>query len=563
MNSSVNCGYNGVLQGYDKTAAEIVYGDGSTAPPTCNPPTIATQPQNKNVNIGVQTALNVVAGGTGPFTYQWFNGDSGNASSPVSGGTGASLNVTLTVAGSKKFWVRIGHSCDNATVNSATVTVTAATATNTCNPPTINAQPQNKNVNVGAQTTLSVMAGGTGPFTYQWFNGDSGNTSNPVGGGNSSSLTVVMNAAGSAKFWVRVSHGCDNATANSSTATVTATASCTLPSISTQPADQTINSGQSATLSIAFSMSATVKWYRGNLGDRSNLIGSNASVSSGALTGTTKFWAEVTNLCGPVASRQVTVSVRGLSELVPMLNNRFFVQVRYKNQFDGNKTGKLVGRSLFSSSISETAVFTFGDANVVELLVRVSDARPFDDNIHVFLGGLSDVEFWVVVTDSATGIVHEYGKPANKLVGVIDRTTFPAAASLQTNPDSLLTPPIAVDAETSTIKLLNGRFQVRMRYRNQFTNPAGTGYLNVRSIASTPTTETAVFYFGENAGSTEWMVRFSDARPFANRIDMFHGGLSDVELTIEVLDTKTGTRKEYSKAPFSLSGLVDRTSYKP
>ena len=255
-----------------------------------------------------------------------------------------------------------------------------------------------------------------------------------------------------------------------------------------------------------------------------------------------------------------SVTVRTLSEMVRMLNDRFVVQVRYKNQFDNNKQGKLVGRSLFSSPLSETAVFTFGDQNVVELLVRLSDARPFDNNIHVFLGGLSDVEFFVVVTDSVTGIVHEYGKPANKLMGVIDRNTFPGSSSVLTGEEDADNSP---NAETSTIRLLNNRFQVRVRYRNQFTAPATTGYLNARSIASTSTTETAVFYFGENAGSAEWMVRFSDARPFANRIDMFHGGLTDVELTIEVTDTKTGARKDYGKAAFSLLGLVDRTSYKP
>jgi hypothetical protein len=462
MNSSVNCGLNGVLAGYDRTAAETVYGDGSTTPPACNPPTVTTQPQNKNVSVG-------------------------------------------------------------------------------------------------AATTLSVVVGGTGPFTYQWFNGDSGNTSSPVNGANSSSFSLTMNAAGSTKFWVRIGHSCDNATVNSATSTVTATATCAKPSISSQPADQTVNSGQTASLTIGFSSGATVKWYRGNVGDRSNQIGSAASVGTGALTVTTKFWAEVSNACGPVSSRQVTVTVRTMSETVRMLNDRFVVQVRYKNQFDNNRQGKLLGRSLFSSSLSETAVFTFGDQNVVELLVRLSDARPFDNNIHVFLGGLSDVEFFVVVTDSATGIVHEYAKPANQLVGVIDRNTFPGSTSVLTGEDFLIAP----NAETSTIRLLNNRFQVRVRYRNQFTTPATTGYLNARSIASTPTTETAVFYFGENAGSAEWMVRFSDARPFANRIDLFHGGLTDVELTIEVTDTKTGARKDYSKPAFSLLGQVDRTSYKP
>jgi hypothetical protein len=562
MNSSVSCGLNGALQAYDNTAAETVYGSGT---PACNAPTITTQPQNKSVAVGVQTSLSVVAGGSGPFTYQWFNGDSGNTSSPVNGATSSTLAVTMNSAGSAKYWVRVGHTCDGATVNSNTATVTASAAA--CNAPTIAAQPQNKNVTIGVQTTLGVVAGGTGPFSYQWFNGDSGNTSNPVNGATSSSLTLVMNAAGTAKFWVRVGHTCDGATVNSNTATVTAAATCTLPSITTQPSDQTINSGQTASLSIAFSSGATVKWYRGNIGDKSSQAGSVASINVGPLTATTKFWAEVSNACGPVSSRQVTVTVRALSELVPMLGGRFFVQVRYRNQFDNNKQGKLLGRSLFSSTLSETAVFTFGDQNVIELLVRISDARPFDDNIHVFLGGLSDVEFFVVVTDSASGIVHEYGKPANQLVGVIDRTTFPAASSLLTGVDALMAETAArnvtTNAETSTIRLLNNRFQVRMRYRNQFTNPAGTGYLNARSIAGTSTTETAVFFFGENVGSAEWMVRFSDARPFANRIDLFHGGLTDVELTIEVLDTKTGVRKEYRKGPFSLTGQVDRTSYKP
>jgi hypothetical protein len=297
------------------------------------------------------------------------------------------------------------------------------------------------------------------------------------------------------------------------------------------------------------------------VGDRNDEVGASAGITVGPLTATAQFWAEVTGVCGSVSSRQVTVTVGpSLTELVPMLGGRFFVQVRYKNQFDGGKEGKLLGRSQFSTPLSETAVFTFGDEKVIELMVRLSDARPFDDHIHVFLGGLSDVEFFVVVTDSMTGIIHEYGKPANKLVGVIDRATFPASNGLRGGFDSLKVNP---NAESSTIRMLNNRFEVRMRYRNQFTVPAGEGYMNARSIASSPTTETAVFFFDENVGSAEWMVRFSDARPFADRIDLFHGGLSDVELTIEVLDTQTGERKEYHKAPFSLSGQVDRDTYLP
>ena len=640
MNSITSCGDNGNLAAWDNRAAETVYGAG----PVCDPPTITTHPENKTVSIGTQTTLSVVAGGTGPYTYKWYFGTSGDTTNAVTGATSSSLNITPSSAGVGSYWVRVGHTCDAETVDSNTATVTA-----TCADPAITVPPASTSISEGQSTQLQVTATGS-TLSYQWYRGESGDTSNPVGT-NSNKLTVTPDET--TKYWVRVSGACGTpvdspaatvtvipcaeitvnpptstqlpgvgnfsitvvATSDSTpltytwfrggtpgfggtslgpgqTKTVNVTtvtnfwariqngcgrvefssvltlAPCTLPTITTQPEDRTINSGQTANLSIAVSAGATVKWYRGLLGDKTNQVGAAASVDVGPLTATTQFWAEVSNACGAISSRQVTVTVRELAELVPMLNARFFVQVRYINQFDNGAEGKLLGRSLFSTVLSETAVFTFGDQNVIELLVRVSDARPFDDHIHVFLGGLSDVEFFVVVTDSLTGIVHEYHKPANQLVGAIDRSTFPASNSLRDGLAALSRsanrqpPTVNPTAEVSTIRLLN-RFDVRMRYRNQFTNPAGEGYMNTRSIASSSTTETAVFFFDENVGSAEWMVRFSDARPFAERIDLFHGGLSDVEFTIEVLDTKTGAYREYHKGPFSLLGQVDRDSYQP
>lgn len=642
MNSVVQCGWNGVLKDYDLDAASTVYGTG----PVCNPPTIpGSQPADKSVTVGTATSLSVTPGGTGPFTYQWFFGTAPDTSSPVSpGGTSSSLNITPNSVGSGQYWVRVGHSCSGATANSRTATVTA-----TCTNPSITGQSSSRSISAGQSTQLSVTASGSG-LSYQWYRGTAPDTSTPAG--NASSLTVSPSETTS--YWVRVSGLCGSpvdsntivvtvvpcaettveqptatvapggpgkytlsvvatstatplsyawfkggvpgfggtsaGTGQSISVTVTAAtlywvrvtnscgrisfspgitvAACTLPTIGTQPNDQSINFGQSATLSIVPSSGTTVKWYRGAVGDTSAQIGTGNSVVTPTLTATTQFWAQVTNSCGSISSRQVTVTVQQITDLVTLLNDRFFVIVNYVNQFENPpQTGKLLGRSLFETSTSETAIFTFGDPLVVELMVRVSDARPFENKIHVYLGGLSDVEFSVVIADSLTGIVNEYKKPPNQLVGVIDRITFPATNSLGSAVDALMaqtvTRGITPQAEVSTINLLNNRFQVRMRYRNQFENPAQTGYLNARSIATSPTTETAVFFFGENVGSVEWMVRFSDARPFAERIDLFHGGLSDVEFTIEVLDTKTGAFKEYQKPPFSLNGLVDRDSYKP
>lgn len=93
----------------------------------------------------------------------------------------------------------------------------------TCGPvcvaPVITSQPTSRTITRGQSTTLSVSATGTAPLSYQWYVGASGNSSTPVSGGTSSSITVSPTSTTS--YWVRVSNSCG--TANSNTATVTVT----------------------------------------------------------------------------------------------------------------------------------------------------------------------------------------------------------------------------------------------------------------------------------------------------------------------------------------------------
>ena len=250
-----------------------------------------------------------------------------------------------------------------------------------------------------------------------------------------------------------------------------------------------------------------------------------------------------------------------------LLGQRFAVDVHYRNQFANPPAqGVLQGRSLSSSSTSDTAIFTFDNPNVVELMVRLSDARPFENRIHTYYGGLSDIEFFISVADMKTGKIAEYRKAPNEITGAIDRASFTAVesgpVSLEDAIDALTAEHMTMvpNAASSTLNLLGGRYEVRMRYRNQFANPPTTGYLLGESIASSSSTETAVFFF-QDRQSVEWMLRFSDARPYEDRIHLFHGGLSDIEFTIEVFDTVTGTRREYAKAPNTLRGGVDRTTW--
>ena len=65
--------------------------------------------------------------------------------------------------------------------------------------------------------TLTVDATGTGPFSYQWYQGASGDTSNPVNGATSASFTTPA-LTSTTSYWVRISNG--TGPVNSNTATL-------------------------------------------------------------------------------------------------------------------------------------------------------------------------------------------------------------------------------------------------------------------------------------------------------------------------------------------------------
>jgi hypothetical protein len=87
----------------------------------------------------------------------------------------------------------------------------------------------------------------------------------------------------------------------------------------------------------------------------------------------------------------------------------------------------LVTARLNPSAINpDTAIFGFGNPQDVEVVVRVVDARPFASRFDIYYGGLTDVEYWVNVTDTVTGRTRQYHNNANTVGGGVDRGSFPA-----------------------------------------------------------------------------------------------------------------------------------------
>ncbi|HEY1491646.1 MAG TPA: immunoglobulin domain-containing protein, partial [Steroidobacteraceae bacterium] len=124
--------------------------------------------------------------------------------------------------------------------------------------PTITSQPASQVVSSGQQASFSVVAAGSDPLAYQWRRNGT-----EIGGAASPTYTTpATESDDGAQFSVVVSNSAGSA--ESATAKLTVKPATVAPAITTQPSDQTVNSGQPATFSVAASGTAPLsyQWQR-------------------------------------------------------------------------------------------------------------------------------------------------------------------------------------------------------------------------------------------------------------------------------------------------------------
>lgn len=197
---------NGLFGSYTVTAA----GDGIAAPALFSltnylAPAITVQPQPTTCIAGQVPVISVTVGanGTPPISYQWYQGASGDTSSPVAGAVSASFDKPLTVTTS--LWVQVTKYATVLNSDAALVTVVQ--------PPAITVQPQHALLQNSQSTTLTVTATGDGTLSYQWYMGTSGDTSAPIAGATAASYnTPPFTTPG--YYWVRVSSEYGHADSN-------------------------------------------------------------------------------------------------------------------------------------------------------------------------------------------------------------------------------------------------------------------------------------------------------------------------------------------------------------
>lgn len=182
------------------------------APAISSPP-----PATTGIEEGGSVIFSLQVQGEG-LTYQWYLGQSGDTSQPIQGATSQTYDTGALVADTS-YWVKVTN--DAGSSNSETVTVTIN------RPPTITSQPASTSVETGIAATLTVSATGSAPFTYQWYRGNLGATTNPVGTNSPTFITPSLTLT--TKYWVKITNAFGEANSDSVNVTVTPASMALIP----------------------------------------------------------------------------------------------------------------------------------------------------------------------------------------------------------------------------------------------------------------------------------------------------------------------------------------------
>lgn len=269
-------------------------------------PNVTSDPANQTVTLGSPATFSVTATGTQPLSYQWQK----NAVD-IGGATSSSYTTPATILADSgaTFRCRVSNAYGNDTSNSAIL--------NVVNGPAISTHPSSDTVAVGATATFTVVATGTPTLSYQWQK----NGSNIGGATNPSYTTPATTLADSgATFRCVVSNAGGNTTSNSAMLTV-----LTPPNVTTNPINQTVAVGGTATFSVVASGSPSLayQWQKNNVDIGGATAASYVTPAAIAADSGTTYRCIVANAVGVDTSNTAILSVSSNTDASGILSDNF------------------------------------------------------------------------------------------------------------------------------------------------------------------------------------------------------------------------------------------------
>jgi len=210
---------------------------------------IASASLTEGNNLTSTLALNVTRSDTTTDFTVGYSVTGGTATSDTDYATLAAGTLTFSPGGAATQPINITINGDTTPEPDETIIITLANVNNTTGmtgigtavgtgtiinddiiAPLITTHPANTTIATGYTATLTVAASGFPAPTFQWYQGNSGNTSNPVSGATSATFTTPALTT-TTNYWARATN--TGGTADSNTATVTVIAGATSVDLST------------------------------------------------------------------------------------------------------------------------------------------------------------------------------------------------------------------------------------------------------------------------------------------------------------------------------------------
>lgn len=236
-----------------------------------------------------------------------------------------------------------------------------------------------------------------------------------------------------------------------------------------------------------------------------------------------------------------------------LLDDRFTVDVTWRNFTGGSGVGNAVELT------SDAGYFWFFNKDNVEVVIKALDGQRLNGSFWIFYGSLTNVEFELTVTDSATGAVKTYRNPPGQFASVGDTGAFPGDAVTPVSRAREHPAPAGAAAakqggcvaDATHLCLLDGRFRLEMTWQD-FRGGTGEGQ-------AVPLTGDAGYFWFFNRDNVELVVKTLDGSRINGRFWVFYGALSNVRFTLRVTDTATGAVREFVN-PLGTFASVGETS---
>jgi hypothetical protein len=255
----------------------------------------------------------------------------------------------------------------------------------------------------------------------------------------------------------------------------------------------------------------------------------------------------------------VAPCVASATELCLGEGGRFRVRVVWRLPNGGVGNGGTIVES------PQTGFFWFFDPANVELAVKILDGTSINGFFWTFYGALTNVEYWLFVTDTSTFETRTYHNPNGSVIGQSHIKSLPVVATnnplpevpaaecnLQAPQDETVAPAACV-ASPASLCLLGGRFQVSVT----FSSSVGAGDATAVPFLGD---QSGRFWFFDS-GNVELLVKMADGRLVNDHFWMFYGALSDVEYQIRVTDTVTGAVRVYDNQAGNFCGRADTAAF--